>query len=75
MKGGVKDKNNIVAVTAITLILLAVVGIIKCDSDKIEKHLTLCKEICKPDEVIEFLSRKKCFCKDITKEEVVLPLE
>lgn len=69
-KDGIKkDRSNIAAIVSILLIILAVLGVIKCDSDKMEKHLQNCREKCKPEEVVELLSKRKCVCKEIINEE------
>ena len=39
-----------------------------------EQHLNKCKEICKPNEVIHFLSKKECVCNKSIEEEVT-PIE
>lgn len=68
-------KDNIISVIAITLIILAVIGVIKCDSYRVEKHLNKCKEICKPDQIVEILSKKRCVCQEKKKEEEIINIE
>jgi hypothetical protein len=67
MDDGISNKKisiNLVIFLSYFLLMMLIIGVIKCDSNKIEKHLDECREICKPKDIIETFSKKKCLCKE-----------
>jgi len=64
-----EKKYNLIAILIFTIIGLIIFAYIRYDANKIKEHLQECKEICKPDEVVDTLSFEHCVCKKVLKIE------
>ncbi len=67
-------KNTIVILLAI-LVFTGIAFIIKKDSDKIQQHLTDCRQKCYPRKLVEELSRNYCICQTEPTENIELDKE
>lgn len=56
---------NIIIFISYFALLLLILGVVKCDTINMQKHLEECKKHCEPYQMIEIFSRNKCVCSDI----------
>ena len=60
--------KNITVILLAILVFAGIAFIIKRDSDKIQQHLTDCRQKCYPSTLVEELSRNYCVCQIETTE-------